>query len=409
MKWVYVPTMFVLAFFYAKVTLNDFMPRKQNWAIDRSPANGPQTCREMLSDFYPSQTPEFLETRINANEDFYSFFRAFSPVFYKQMLEQNFGSLFKPLEKYRGTIAGDLHVENFGFAIDDKGKVLFVVNDFDDATEGEIYHDVIRHFISAKIVDKKITWDDYFSAYQKGLKGESHHYSFYTEKGMNEVAEVTEKYIDKYVSFDAPFKFKKFKTPYRASTSIEATELIKALKEKFPKIEIFDHYVRIKEDGGSAGLKRFQVLARVSPKDKVQWLDIKESAISGYDKVFGPQAKETFENRMVAIKKNIYGNKFDESIDVLTIDKHPYSFRLVDQFASGLKLADIPEDDYKDVILDEAYVIGRMHQLSLKDNAPEYARTWAEVKSSTLEERLMDLKFKLKDLYKESKKDLAVP
>ena len=409
MKWVYVPTMFVLAFFYAKVTLNDFMPKQQNWAIDRSPANGPQTCREMLSDFYPTQSSEFLDARISANEDFYSFYRAFSPVFYKQMLEQNFGSLFKPLEKYRGTIAGDLHVENFGFAIDDKGKVVFTVNDIDDATEGEIYYDVIRHFISAKIVDKEITWDKYFSAYQKGLKGESRDFSFYTDKGMNDVAEVTEKYINKYVDLDGPFKFKKFKTPYRASTSIETEELTKALKEKFPKIEIFDHYVRIKEDGGSAGLKRFQVLARVSPKDKVQWLDIKETAISGYDKVLGPKAKETFENRMLAVKSNIYGNQFDESLDVLTIENHPYSFRFVDQFASALKLADIPEDDHADVILDEAYVIGKMHQLSLKENAPEYARTWAEVKSSVLEERLVELKFKLKDLYKESKEKLAVP
>lgn len=409
MKWVYVPTMFVLAFFYAKVTLHDFMPKKQNWVIDRSPANTPQTCREMLSDFYPTQSSEFLDARISANEDFHSFFRAFSPVFYKQILNQNFGPLFKPLEKYRGTIAGDLHVENFGFAIDDKGKVVFTVNDIDDATEGEIYYDVIRHFISAKIVDKEITWDSYFSAYQKGLKGESRHFSFYTEKGMNDVAEVTDKYINKYVEFDGPFKFKKFKTPYRSSTSIEAEELTSALKEKFPSVEIFDHYVRIKEDGGSAGLKRFQVLARVSPKDKVQWLDIKESATSGYDKVFGSKAKEIFEDRMRAVKSNIYGNKFDESLEVLTIGNHPYSFRFVDQFASGLKLADIPEDDHVDVILDEAYVIGKMHQLSLNENTAEYARTWAEVKSSTLEERLVDLKFKLKDLYKESKQPQVTP
>lgn len=408
MKWVYVPTMFVLAFFYAKISFNDFIP-KQNWALDRSPAAESQTCREMLAYFYPTQSEEFLETRISANEDFYSFFRAFSPVFYKKMMDENFGEMFKPLEKYRGTIAGDLHVENFGFAIDDKAKVVFAVNDFDDATEGEIYYDVLRHFVSAKIVDKKITWDDYFSAYQKGLKGEARQFSFYTEKGLEDVAETTEKYIEKHVSFDAPFKFKKFKKPYRITNTEEITALSKALEEKYPKIEIYDHYVRIKEDGGSAGLKRFQVLARVSPKDKIQWLDIKESAISGYDKVFGPKEKRSFENRMVDIKNNIYGNKFDESIDVLTIDNHPYSFRFVDQFASGLKLSDIPEDDYTDVILDEAYVIGKMHQLSLKDNADEYARTWSEVKSSVLEERLVDLKFKLKDIYQESKNGSAAP
>lgn len=409
MKWVYVPSMFVLAFFYAKISLNDFMPKKQNWSIERAPASGDVTCREMLAHFYPNQTPEFLDTRINNNADFYSFFRAFSPVFYQEMLDKEFGELFLPLKKYKGTIAGDLHVENFGFVIDDKGKVRLVVNDIDDSTEGSLYYDVVRHFVSAKIVDKKITWDDYFKAYQKGLRGESHTYSFYVEKGIEDVMEVTDKYLNKYIRFEAPFKFIKYKTPYRATSEAEVTALTEALKQKFPKIEIYDHYVRIKEDGGSAGLKRFQVLARVEPKAKVQWLDIKESSISGYDRVFGNKEKASFASRMQAIKARIYGNKLDKALDVLTIDKHPYSFRYTDQFSSAIKLADIPEDDYKDVILDEAYVTGRMHLLSLQDSAPEYAQEWSKIKSSAIEEKLVDLKFKLKDLYKESKKAPATP
>lgn len=403
-KWAYVPTMFVLAFFYAKVTLHDFMPKKQNWTIDRAPASGALTCREMLAEFYPNQTPKFIETRIKANEDFYSFFRAFAPIFYKEMLDKEFKLILKPLEKFRGTIAGDLHVENFGFAIDDKRKVVFTVNDIDDSTEGELSYDIIRHFVSAKIVDKKITWDDYFKAYQKGLKGEDHRYSFYVEKGLEEVNEVTQKYLDDHISAEMPFKFIKYKKPYRPSEQKEVISLTLELQKKFPKIEIYDHYVRIKEDGGSAGLKRFQVLARVEPKAQVQWLDIKESSVSGYDKVFGPKEKARFEDRVVAVKSNIYGNKFDNSIDVLIIENHPYSFKFVDQFASGLKLSDIPEDDYADVILDEAYVIGKMHALSLKESTSDYANAWSEIKSTLIEEKLIELKFKLKDIYKESKK-----
>ena len=180
--------------------------------------------------------------------------------------------------------------------------------------------------------------------------------------------------------------------------------LTQVLQKKIPKIEIYDHYVRIKEDGGSAGVKRFQVLARVEPKAQVQWLDIKESSISGYDKVFGPKEKASFESRVAAAKNNLYDNNFNNSIEVLIIGNHPYSFRFVDQFASGLKLSDIPEDDYADVILDEAYVIGRMHALSLKESAPDYAKGWSEIKSTLIEEKLVELKFKLKDLYQESKK-----
>jgi len=77
--------------------------------------------------------------------------------------------------------------------------------------------------------------------------------------------------------------------------------------------------------------------------------------------------------------------------------------RFVDQFSSGLKLADIPEDDYRSVILDEAYVIGKMHKISLKDNAAEYAKTWSQFKTHELEEKFVNVKYRLKDLYEESK------
>lgn len=379
------------------------MPKKSQWPVSRAPANQAQTCKEMLSDFYPTQTSDFLEDRLTNNDDFFSFFRAFSPLFYKEVVNQKLSTYLKPLDKYRGTIAGDLHIENFGYIIDDKGKVVFTVNDIDDATTGFISYDVIRHFVSAKIVDKHITWDDYFSAYQKGLKGESHAFSFHVTQGMDSVADVTKANLEKYIKFEVPFKFKKFKKPHRPVTEDERVALEKGLREKFPDIEIFDQYVRIKEDGGSAGLIRYQVLARVSPKDKVQWLDVKETALSGYDRVFDPQSKVPFEDRLTIVKNDIYENQFDESLKVITVDKRPYSLRFVDQFSSGLKLEDIPEDDYKSIILDEAYVIGKFHKVSLKDSAADYAKTWSQFNSHELEEKLVNLKFKLKDLYEESK------
>lgn len=404
MKWLYPPFMFALAFFYAKINYSDYMPKPNQWPASRAPAQQLQTCREMLSDFYPTQTSDFIDLRLENNTDFFSFFRAFSPVFYKEMQTPELNAMLKPLEKFRGTIAADLHIENFGFIIDDKGKVVFTVNDIDDATEGEISRDVIRHFVSAKIVNKDISWEDYYSAYQKGLKGESHDFSFHVAQGMDNVADVTKKNLEKNIQFEVPFKFIKFKKPYKVTTEEENSELLKGLKKQFPQIEIFDQYMRMKEDGGSAGLKRYQVLARVSPKDKVQWLDVKETAMSGYDRMFNPESKVPFEERLAAVKANIYNGQFDESLKVVNIQNHPYSVRFVDQFSSGLKLADIPEDDYKDVILDEAYVIGKIHKLSLKESALDYAQTWSEIKSNALEEQLVNLKFRLKDIYENSKK-----
>lgn len=397
MRWMYVPFMFALAFIYTKIAFYDYMPKN---AVSRAPAAAPAlTCKEMLEEFYPNQKGAFIEKRIEANKDFHSFYRAFSPVFYKYVADPEFVALYKPLEKFQGTIAGDLHIENFGFVIDDKGKVIFTLNDFDDSTEGLLYHDVLRHFVSGKIVDKDLAWKTYFEAYAKGLKGEAHVSSFYIEKGIEDVSIVTEKTLKKFISEDVPLKFIKHKTPDRPTTVEELKSLTNSLKEKFPNIEIFDHYVRIKEDGGSAGLKRFQVLARVRPQDKVQWLDIKESAQSGYDKVF-VKAEVNFEGRMAAFKERIYDGRLNKSIDSISIDGHAYSLRFVDQFASGLKLEDIPADDYADIIADEAYVVGRMHRLSLGDQSDGYVKAWESINGGLIEESLINLKFKLKDLYK---------
>ncbi len=395
MRWMYVPFMFALAFIYTKLAFNDFMPRE---GLSRSPASPDLNCKEMIQNFYPNQSAEFIEKRLDANKDLHSFYRAFAPVFYKQVAAPEFAALYAPLKNYRGTIAGDLHIENFGFVIDDKGRAFFTLNDFDDATDGLLYPDIIRHFISGKMVDKNLEWKNYFEAYAKGLRGEDHQNSFYVQKGLEDVSIITEKTLKKFVGESVPFKFIKKKTPSRPTSADELNALTKSLKEKYHKIEIFDHYVRIKEDGGSAGLKRFQVLARLKPQDKVQWLDIKESTESGYDKVYSVAAVP-FEKRVEAFKNQIYDNRLNKSIETMTIQGRTYSVRHVDQFTSGLKLEDIPEDDYIDIIMDEAYAVGRMHRLSLGDQALDYVKAWQGINVNSIEESLINLKFKIKDLY----------
>jgi hypothetical protein len=42
-----------------------------------------------------------------------------------------------------------------------------------------------------------------------------------------------------------------------------------------------------------------------------------------------------------------------------------------------------------------------MHRLSLQDQAGPYAETWEGINGGLIEESLIQLKYKLKDLYKE--------
>lgn len=404
MRWFYILSVYVLAFTYSKIQFNSFLPEQKLQVATRSPASGKElSCKEIIAQFYPTQSKTFIEQRLEANTTFHAFFRAFAPLFYREILnDKDLLKTFKPLKKFQGTIAGDLHLENFGFVVDDKGKAFFILNDFDDVTKGEVYQDLIRHFLSAKIVDKDISWNKYFKAYQKGLSNEAHSYSYYIEKGLDNVNDEVEKVLKEYVGQDEPFKFIKRKTPGRDTDATELKALTKALKEKFPKFEIYDHYVRIKVDGGSAGLKRFQVLGRMRKQDKLQWFDIKESAISGYDKANGSN-QLSFEERITSLKDHLYFNKMNKSVNTVSIDGHPYSVRAVDQFASSVKLDEIPEDDYADIALDQAYVIGKMHRSSLAQEVASYLKSWNEIDSSEIEKRLDDLKDRLKKLYKETK------
>jgi hypothetical protein len=400
MRWFYIASIYVLAFTYSKIQFSSYLTQPKKAITVRAPASGKAlSCKEIIAQFYPEQTKAFLKNRIEVNKDFHSFFRAFAPLFYKELRDdKEIQKLFLPLKKYQGIIAGDLHLENFGFIVDDKGKVFFNLNDFDDVTEGMLFQDLARHFLSAKIVDKDMSWHKFFKSYRHGLNSDPHSYSYYVEKGIEDVTDETEKVLKTYISSDEPLKFIKRKTPSRDIEADELTILKKALKDNFPKFEMHDQYVRIKEDGGSAGLIRFQVLGRKKPQDQIQWFDIKESAVSGYDK-----ANETnvpFEKRIAALKDKIYSNRMDKSITILDIGGHPYSFRAVDQFATSIKLSDIPEDDYSDIIQDQAYVIGRMHRQSLIGEKDEYIKAWENLDADEIEKSLEKLKDRLKILYK---------
>lgn len=403
MRWFYIASIYVLAFTYSKVQFSTYLPQKKKEIAVREPASGKDlSCKELIAHFYPNQTKSFIKNRIKANEDFHSFFRAFAPLFYKELKDdKELQKLFLPLKKFQGTIAGDLHLENFGFIVDDKGKVFFNLNDFDDVTEGILFQDLTRHFLSAKIVDKDISWHKFFKAYRNGINNDPHTYSYYVEKGLEDVNDETEKVLKAFISSDEPIKFIKRKTPSRDIEEVELKNLKKALKTKFPKFEIHDQYVRIKEDGGSAGLIRYQVLGRKKPSDKIQWFDIKESAVSGYDRA--NETNVSFEKRIKALKGNIYSDRMNKSITILDVDGHPYSFRAVDQFATSIKLSDIPEDDYSDIIQDQAYVIGKMHRQSLIGEKDDYLKAWESLDNDEIEKRFEKLKDRLKELYKQDK------
>lgn len=374
MKWFYIPFMFILAFSYTKFSFNNSERQEESeLALEHSGRT-------------PASTIEVVENRPLIK-------RVPAAILYQNLSDRSLLRPFEQVSSFYGTVAGDVGVESFGFIVDDKGKTLFALRDLKEVSKGYLYHDVIGHLVSAKNYDKKISWLSYFEAYKSGLLNEKHTYSYYVEKGLDEAFVDVKKIVESNISPKAPFVFTKMKSDFVKPTKELEAKVKDGLRRAYPDLELFDIYESAKEKG------RFQLLVRVRPMDKIEWLEVVESKGCEYEKAFQVHlGKFPFSQKMSAIKEHVYAGKLDRSLASVNFDKKDYIIKPADHFAAKLQLEVIPTDDYHDIVLDEAYVLGKMHRASLGNNVDDYVKAWARIPAAMVDEKAVELKYKLKDM-----------
>ena len=369
MRWIYLPFMFALAFLYTKISYNNFQINgvTESQSITRKPASV-SDAKVVLSPFYkvPPQ------------------------VFYKILSDKEL-MIFKKVEAYRGTIVGNVNVQGFGYVIDDMKKVSFGVNDFSKVTDGVLFHDVLGHLVSSSFLDKRLSWLDYFEAYKKGLKGEKFSFSFYTEKGLDDAFFDSDKVISENISLDFPFEFTLLKKTHHHIDIMKKNLIQNELLKKFPKAQFFD----LLEANNNT--KNFQILLRLRPQDKIQWLEVQEIVPSEYDMNFNKDKVLDSKKRFEFIRKNIYSDKMNNSLFILEIDKQIFTAKFAEQFRSKIKLQEIPSDDFHDIVMDEAFVLGKIHARSLGEKISSYIKSWATLSVSDIDDQVIDLKSRLVD------------
>ncbi len=369
MRWIYLPFMFALAFLYTKISYNNFQINgvTESQSITRKPASV-SDAKVVLSPFYkvPPQ------------------------VFYKILSDKEL-MIFKKVEAYRGTIVGNVNVQGFGYVIDDMKKVSFGVNDFSKVTDGVLFHDVLGHLVSSSFLDKRLSWLDYFEAYKKGLKGEKFSFSFYTEKGLDDAFFDSDKVISENISLDFPFEFTLLKKTHHHIDIMKKNLIQNELLKKFPKAQFFD----LLEANNNT--KNFQILLRLRPQDKIQWLEVQEIVPSEYDMNFNKDKVLDSKKRFEFIRKNIYSDKMNNSLFILEIDKQIFTAKFAEQFRSKIKLQEIPSDDFHDIVMDEAFVLGMIHARSLGEKISSYIKSWATLSVSDIDDQVIDLKSRLVD------------
>lgn len=372
MRWIYVPFMFALAFIYTKISLNDFDRREES-----------EKALTVVGRF-PSSVGELPVKKLKIN-------RVPASIFYQNLNDRMLVQTFDQVSFFKGTTVGSIAVDSFGFLVDDKGKAFFSLQDFKEVSSGVLFHDVLSHLVSAKTHDKKISWMSYFEAYKKGLNNESHVYSYYVEKGLDDVKTTIDKKYEKNVSQRAPFTFTSFQKDYARVEEDKKAMMAKGLRKKYPEAEFFDFYESKKEP------ENFHVLVRFRPQDKISWVELLESSQCEYEKSYLKLQKVKFDERVLKLKNDVLEGRVERGLASVSFEKKSFIIKPVDQFSATLDLEQIPSDDYHDIVLDEAYVLGKIHRASLKGETGDYIKAWARIPASLIDEKAVELKYRLKD------------
>lgn len=384
-------------FFYALFAgvKNNFIHKN---VAARFPAsvNTSSSCYQMLASFYDADRNKILKTRIeNTSSDVHMFYRSFPPLFYKLAEECNWRTKFSSISSFLSVMAGDAHMENFGLKFFNK-KLRLSVNDYDDLTYGPPFLDVLRLIVSARLakadMDKNLL-EDVLKSYKRGLKGKAVEYSKAT-RNLIALSEKQDRMDPELIDLNLKV-FKKKKEPNSPLDSDVTKRWQKALSE-FGTIS--DSYLFVKQNGGSAGLMRYQFL--MEKDGELSWIEAKEWTGPSYNMASETPAPSNLKryNAIVTYDKPFVSPR------LAVLNSKTFYLRNIDARQLGITIADLKKSELQDVLLDEAYALGDFHRTFLP-NVKDYTKVLEnDVHKSDLEDFLEEMSGDFKSELKSFKK-----
>lgn len=128
----------------------------------------PPSTLARIKKIYPTQSESFILHRLEKAPSFFDKWRSFPPYFYEMVQRSPYVSLFN---SRKGLCAGDPHLENFGFIPSGNQSSLLTLNDMDDATTCSLDLDLMRLFISQKLLVPELKSTSFLANYKKGISG----------------------------------------------------------------------------------------------------------------------------------------------------------------------------------------------------------------------------------------------
>lgn len=358
MKWFYLPTLFALAFVYTKYTFNDFLPIDKKSLASRGPASSKEKTKQSEKVFDKKDL------------------RKITSKFFSELSKSQIQNSFASLQPFYGKVVEDSHMENFLFAENEQGKTIFTAYNINNLSNGFYHNDILAHLVSIRQVDRKLDWNMYFESYKKGFYLENKSFSFYVEKGIDESKTQRADYFFSNVQTEAPFKFKK---KHASIERKKMDKLKKILQKKYSNLEVFDSDRLSKSIGRYEEVESIQLLTRLKPYEKIRWLDITE-------------VKES------EVQNLNVSNEFNFFKFFINLEGKNYVVSDAELMGPTLDLKKFHTDEYLDIAIDQAYVLGTIHRRSLGKKAEEYIKALSLVQNSQIEETVIMLKFKLRDM-----------
>jgi hypothetical protein len=334
----------------------------------------------------------FDQTKVDASIDSFHFLRSFVGYFYG-IIAKNSSVLNITTKTSRtaGWCVGDAHAENFGISIQENSSLIFSINDLDDAGPCPVAYDILRFMVSSKLYLPEISYENLLLAYKEGVQGNS-------MDAPSAIISLSNRAIKKGIAIN-PSKLEGGKLKRDSSASEVCLNLRNSIQSLIG-LNILDIIATSKIGGGSGGLQRYEILV-TDANHLMILLELKELVEPSIAVVKTSQIPAQ-EQRIKKALTITQGKTYSHYYNVVTVNGK--SMLLRPKFAGnkGVDLSENNEKDNEEIMLFEAYVLGRIHASSV--NATSYLADLEQMKKSDWEADSDSLVHLFKKKYKSLRK-----
>lgn len=281
----------------------------------------------------------------------FRFFRGSAYLFYYDMTKSP--SLFHTLDEKPTWIMGDMHMDNFGAFQNEKGDIVYDVNDFDEGYVGSYLYDLIRMSISIGLymdeqlieeAGQELVIQSFLNSYLKQLrrfqikKDDAFTLSFTKENTKGPIKKILKKLESRQQSqlLNDITEVKDGKRMFIWTEEVQPvpTETAAAIQKALPDYVIKDIALKYGSGTASIGLKRYYILVeeqKDSAGEEDLVLEMKEvrTAIPAYFLPYSEKFWSVFEHqgaRVVGTQKAMHHLE-DPHLTYVTVDGQEYYVR----------------------------------------------------------------------------------